>query len=104
MTRFLNKSLSELMEVSHDSFGSSDGAVVRKSFVISLDEPQVVEIIDHEPGGLAQAFARGIAEEVQSLQPGPIAEMETSHRIEWLSTRGFGPQIVECRQAEEDRT
>jgi hypothetical protein len=70
MTRFLNKSLSELMEVSHDSFGSSDGAVVRKSFVVGLDEPQVVEIIDHEPGGVAQAFARGIAEEVQSLQPG----------------------------------
>src|SRR5512134_3500998 len=99
MTRFLTRSLFEIIEVSRDRFRNGDRAMIRKGFVVGLDGVQVVKIVDHQPRGLAHAFTRGIAEEVQSLQPSSVAEMETGNRIERLPAGSLRPQVIERGQS-----
>src|SRR5262245_9538324 len=59
-----------------------DGAVIGEGLVVGLDGAWVVEVVDHQPGGLAQAFGRGVAGPVQPLEAGAVAEVEARNRID----------------------
>ena len=43
---------------------------------------------------LRQALGRDVAQEVQPLQPGAVAEVEAGHRVDRLAARGLGAQEV----------
>src|SRR6185437_17167315 len=60
-----------------DGRRAHDGAVAREGLVIGLDRIGIVEIVDHEAEGFLDAARRDVAEPVDALEPGAVAEMET---------------------------
>src|SRR3954454_3486437 len=92
----------KLPQLALDRIRGDYSAVVGERFMVGLNEAQVVEVVDHEPGGLAHALGRGVAEEVQPLQASAVTEMDPSKRVERLAA-AFRTQGVEGRKAEEDR-
>ena len=92
----------KLPQLALDRIRGDYGAVVGERFMVGLNEAQFVEVVDHEPGGLAHALGRSIAEKVQPLQASAVAEMEPGKRVERLAA-AFRTQGVEGCKAEEDR-
>ena len=58
-----------------------DLAIVGKGLVVPFDLFQVVAVIDHDAVRLAQPLFRDVAQPIDALQPGAIAEMEARHRV-----------------------
>src|SRR4051812_48217926 len=92
----------KLPQLALDRIRGDYGAVVGECFMVGLNEAQFVEVVDHEPGGLAHALGRSVAEKVQPLQASAVAEMEPGKRVERLAA-AFRTQGVEGCKAEEDR-
>src|SRR4051812_2139739 len=92
----------KLPQLALDRIRGDYGAVVGERFMVGLNEAQFVEVVDQEPGGLAHALSRSVAEKVQPLQASAVAEMESGKRVERLAA-AFRTQGVEGRKAEEDR-
>ncbi len=86
-----------------DGFRGDDGALVGESLVVGLDKTQIVEIVDHQPVRLAQALGRDIAQPVEPLEPGTIAEMEAGHRVDRLPAAALGAEIVGRGKRQQDR-
>src|SRR3954471_11939683 len=70
-----------------------DGAVVGEGLVVGLDGARVVEVVDHQPGGLAQAFGRGVAGPVQALEAGAVAEVEARDRVDRPRAGTLGAEV-----------
>src|SRR2546427_11428636 len=64
-----------------DMARSGDRPALRVGFVIALDLLEIVEVIDHQPVRLAQAFRRSVGEPVDLLEPGAVAEVEAGDRV-----------------------
>src|SRR5262249_23460335 len=61
--------------------------MVGKSLVVLLDVVETIEVVDHDPRGLAYAFGGEIAEPVDPFQPRAVAEMEARHRVDHAALR-----------------
>src|ERR1700720_3799989 len=53
-----------------------DGPVTHEGFVVVLDGVLVVEIVDHDPEGLLDRTARGVAEQIDPFEPRAVAEVK----------------------------
>src|SRR5215212_11552444 len=93
----------KLAQLTLDRIRGGYGVVVGECFMVGLNEAQIVEVVDHKPGRVAHALGRGVAEEVQPLQAGAVAEMEPGNRVKRLAARAFCTQVEEGRKSEEDR-
>ena len=62
--------------------GSDDPAVLGVALVVAFDLVQAVHVVHHQASRPAHAAQRGVAQPVQTLQAGAVAEMETRDRIE----------------------
>src|SRR5258708_18960373 len=54
--------------------GGDDFVLVGVGLVVLFDILETIEIVDHDPGGFAQALWRQIAEPIDPLQPCAVAE------------------------------
>ena len=86
-----------------DGLCGDDRALVGEGLVVGLDEAQIVEVVDHQPVRLAQALGRGVAQPVEPLQPGAVAEMEAGDRVDRLAAGTLGAQVVGGGQVEQQR-
>ena len=84
-----------------DRARSSDPPFTAIGFVIGLDIRQAIEVVDHDAGGLLQAFGRSVAEPIQSLDPRAVAEMKKCHRVQ--RPTGGRPFISEVAGAKPDQ-
>src|SRR4051794_16873324 len=86
----------KLPQLARDRIRGDYGAVVGERFMVGFNEAQVVEIVDHEPGGFAHPLDRGVAEEVQPLQASAAAKMEWGKRVERLEAAFRTQGVEEC--------
>src|SRR6266851_5124326 len=70
-----------------------DGAVAHEGLVVGLDRLGIIEVIHHDAAGLRDAAARDVAEPVDALEPGAVAEMEARHRVGWPGAAGRAGEI-----------
>src|SRR6516225_11351747 len=77
--------------------GGDDLALIGIDFVVLLDVFEAIEIVDHDAGGFAQALWRKVAEPVDPLQPGAVAEMKARDRVDQPSLRCPGPEEIVSR-------
>src|SRR5262249_36454969 len=80
---------------------SNDGMLLCVRFVVLLDVLKIVKIIDHQPIRLLQRSFRGIAEEVEPLEPRAVAEVEASDRIKRRAAGGARAQIIPGSRAQQ---
>ena len=66
---------------------SDDLALLGEGFVVLLDVVEVVAVVHHQAVRLPQALGRRVAEKVEPLQAGAVAEMEARHRVERAPAR-----------------
>src|SRR3990167_2242724 len=52
-----------------------------ETVVAGLDAGQVVEVVDHQAGGLLQSLGRQVGLGVEALEPGAVVEVEARHRV-----------------------
>ena len=63
---------------------SGDLAVAQQGLDVFLDGIGAVEVVDHHAEGLLQPLGSRVAEEVEALDAGSVAEVEAGHRVEGL--------------------
>src|SRR6516162_2251168 len=91
-------------QVSLDWVRGDDSSGIGKGLMVLFYEAQVVEIIDHQSLSFAQAFGRCVTEPVQTFQTGAVAQMKARDRVDRLSTRCLGANVIEGREVEDDGT
>src|ERR1700689_4904526 len=71
---------------------SDNSAVAHEGLVVVLDAVMVVEIVDHDAEGFLDRTGGGVAEPVDPLQPGAVAQVKACHGVD--AYRGLPCQIA----------
>jgi len=69
-------------------------------FVVGLDIVELIQIIDHQPGGLPQAVFGDVGEPVEALQPRAVAEMKARDAVRRFAVRPGMDEIVGAQRHE----
>src|SRR5918911_1323689 len=77
--------------------------MIGKGLMIGLDGAEVIEVVDHQPGTLAQAFGRGVTEPIQPLEASPVAEVKAGDRVERLAILSLGAEKIGRCKAHQQR-